>query len=79
MNLRYLKTALVVLASFFVIQGCSVYVRDDNYPRYRHRHHYQDQDYQFRGGVWWRSSLEQPSLQSPAQELAAGEMWSRRG
>jgi len=72
MNVQYLKTALIVLASIFVIQGCALYVKDDGYPHYRHRypryHHY------YRGG-----SLERPLSQSPAQELAAGDMWSRRG
>ena len=74
MNKRYLKTALIVLVSVFVIQGCALYVTDDGYPHYRHRY---PRHYQYRGE--WHSSLEQQSPQSLAQELDTGGMWSRRG
>ncbi len=41
MSIRFLKKMVMVLAVMFVVQGCTLYVEDDDgYYRNRHRHHF---------------------------------------
>ncbi len=41
MSIRFLKKTVIVLAVMFAVQGCALYVEDDDgYYRHHDRHHF---------------------------------------